>query len=350
MTVTHGMDTAAGLTAGAQLESGSQEIVRIATSVGQALYAFDWYGTDADDTRSTWDGTYRPDLDAVAAAVAEIARLIKAEAQAQDEASGEAATTAGAGALGFSGAPAGAPDPQTQRLIDRARASGLSGDALNRYTQQLAAMTPAERAALDPANFRGPQAVQPDGTTCGSSSLVMSRMINNPAYAMQVITGYDPTTGQTTGGTAQDRFAAEALAMHERTNAWHDRDGHLQPAWPMGLGTAPGPLANEMSAPGGSGVPGTQYDVDYVRWENPGSSYDKMLAATQAGHTVPVYVGNNIHPGHIVLVTGADANGNLTFYEPGGGQTVTVSRQQWESGQISLGGWDKPWAIVTPRN
>ena len=103
----------------------------------------------------------------------------------------------------------------------------------------------------------------------------MSRMINDPAYAMYVATGHDPVTGVTDPGTGAQRFAREALAMHERTNAGTDRDGDRQLPWPRSWGTQPWALANEMSAAGGSGVPGTTYRVHAVRLENRGSSFDR---------------------------------------------------------------------------
>ena len=201
----------------------------------------------------------------------------------------------------------------------------------------------------DPSTFRGPGAVQPDQTTCGSSCLVMSRMINHPAYAKYVATGYDPATAATDARSPRQRFADQSLEMHERTNAGTDRAGNRQMRWPKRYGTQPWALANEMSAEGGSGVPGTTYQVDAVRFEDSGSSFDKMVGASRAGHTVPVYVGNKIRPGHIVLVTATDGD-SLTFYEPSSGRTVNVTRDQWQQDQINgLGGWSRPWAIVVPR-
>ncbi len=343
-----GMDTVAGLATGDQLENGSREITALATRLEGLLHTFDWTGPDAERVRSSWSTTERPMLDRASQFVAALAALIRQEAQAQDAASGE---TSGAAAVVPAALTGAAADPRAARidaLVQRAQSSGLRGEPLQRYADRLGQLAPEQLAALDPASFRGADAVQPDGTTCGSASLVMSRMVNNPAYAMSVLTGYDPVTGQTTGGTPRDRFAAESLAMHERTNAWHDRDGNLNPAWPMGLGTHPDDVAREMSASSGSGVPGTAYQVDYVRLDDRGASFDAMSSAAQAGHTVPVFVGSPGMPRHVVLVTGAES-GALTFYEPGEGRTVTVTREQWLNDRSQLGGWDKPWAIVVPR-
>ena len=343
-----GMDTVAGLATGDQLENGAREITALAVRLEGWLHAFDWTGPDAERVRDSWSAHERPLLERASQFVAALSVLIRQEAQAQDVASGE---TIGSAAAASAALTVAAADPRAARIdamVQRAQAAGLRGEALQRYADRLGQLTPDQVAALDPATFRGVDAVQPDGTTCGSASLVMSRMVNNPAYAMSVLTGYDPVTGQTAGGTPRERFAAESVAMHERTNAWHDRDGDFNPAWPMALGTHPDDVAREMSATGGSGVPGTTYQVDYVRLEDRAASFDKMASAAQAGHTVPAFVGSPGMPRHVVLVTGAES-GALTFYEPGEGRTVTVTREQWLNDRSHLGGWDKPWAIVVPR-
>ena len=66
---------------------------------------------------------------------------------------------------------------------------------------------------------------QPDHTSCGSSVLVMLRMLD---------------------GEEVDDFAGEALATRRRTNALHDRRAHLQLPWPAGLGTRPAALIREV--------------------------------------------------------------------------------------------------------
>ncbi|HXH78874.1 hypothetical protein [Nocardioides sp.] len=343
-----GMDTVAGLASADQLENGSREIAALASRLEALLHAFDWTGRDAERVRDSWSTTERPMLDRASQFVAALGAQIRQEAHAQDAASDQTSGAAAAAPVALTVAAADPRAGQIGALVQRAQASGLRGEALQRYADRLGQLTPERIAALDPARFRGADAVQPDGTTCGSSSLVMSRMVNNPGYAMSVLTGYDPVTGQTTGGTPRDRFAAESLAMHERTNAWNDRDGNFNPAWPMGLGTHPNDVAREMSAGGGSGVPGTTYEVDFVRLDDRGASFDSMSSAAQAGHTVPVFVGSPGLPRHVVLVTGAES-GALTFYEPGEGRTVTVTREQWLNDSSHLGGWDQPWAIVVPR-
>jgi uncharacterized protein YukE len=244
-------------------------------------------------------------------------------------------------------AAAGGPDARA--WIMAAVASGLTGTALANYAAQLAKVDPAD---LDPAHWRegdhwNGERNQPDDYTCGSSSLVMARMENDPAFAMWVLTGYDPTTGQTTPGTSEQRFDQAALEMHVRTNLPVDRDGGPQLPWPPQWGTQPWAVAAEMSAEGGSGVPGTDYGVQAVDPGDPGASFDAMVRASEDGHTVPFYDGDETRPGHVALVTGSDGD-TVTVYEPWDGRTVTVSRDDWVAGTVDVAGWQEPWFVVVP--
>lgn len=87
MTVTHGMDTAAGRVAGEQLDTGAQEIRELAGRLDALLHSFDWTGSDAERVRETWQVQERPDLDAAAGHLSGLAALLRAEAEAQDGAS-----------------------------------------------------------------------------------------------------------------------------------------------------------------------------------------------------------------------------------------------------------------------
>jgi uncharacterized protein YukE len=239
-------------------------------------------------------------------------------------------------------------DPAARAWIMAAVASGLSGDALTRYAHQLGELSPSELRDLDPGSFRGDDATQPDQTTCGSSSLVMSKMENDPAYAMWMQTGYDPLMGETDPRTPEERFADESEAMHVRTNLPLDRDNDLQFPWPPQAGTQPWALAAEMSADGGSGVPGTSYDVSVVDPDNRGSSFDAVVRASEDGSTVPIYVGDDTRPGHVTLVTASEGGDSLSVYDPSNGSTITVSRDDWVNGTLDVAGWSEPWFVVVP--
>ncbi|MDT9592070.1 hypothetical protein RDV89_03275 [Nocardioides zeae] len=232
--------------------------------------------------------------------------------------------------------------------ILQAVASGMSGETLDNYVAHLATMDRDEIEDLDPLTQQGSALVQPDQTTCGSSSLVMAKMLNDPAYALWMQTGYDPATGETDDRSFAERFGDESLAMHDRTNAATDRDGDRQQEWPDFLGTAPWGVSNEMSADGGSGVPGTEYGSDVVNPLSPGDSYDAIQAANESGHAVPLYVGDQWSPRHVVLVTGTDGD-DLTIFDPADGRTTTVSRADFEAGTLGVSGWDQPWVGVVPQ-
>ncbi len=191
--------------------------------------------------------------------------------------------------------------------IMAAVASGMDGSTLDNYLEHLGGMTPQEIEALDPTGFRDGKAGQPDDTTCGSATLVMSRMMNDPAYAMWILTGYDPVTGTQTGDGSEagqdQRFADAALDMHDKTNSWW-QNGQPQVPWPEAWGTTPGAVLNEMNH-GQSGVPGAGYDMQYVDPGDRVATYDRIVAASENGHTVPMFVGSDTAPRHVVLVTGS---------------------------------------------
>ncbi|PZS36686.1 MAG: hypothetical protein DLM59_00545 [Pseudonocardiales bacterium] len=243
---------------------------------------------------------------------------------------------------------AAAGSDQARAWILAAVASGTGIVALGRFAGQLSKMSPEQLKNLDPTSWPTGSFVQPDETTCGSSSLVVSRMINDPAYAMYITQGFDPLTGQTSTLSTADRFQDASLAMHDQTNGVVDHGGNIQPPWPEALGTTPAGVAHQMAGQGGSGIPGSGYGTDLTDPSNPGADYDHIVAATQDGQTVPLYVGNADAPRHIVLVT-ASSNDSLTIYDPSAGQMIDVSRADFESGHLNVAGWSQPWLAVTPR-
>ncbi|AWB92915.1 WXG100 family type VII secretion target [Aeromicrobium chenweiae] len=226
-------------------------------------------------------------------------------------------------------------------------ASGLTGSDLDAYAAQLATMTPDQMAALDPTTADDGTYTQPDQTTCGSATLVMSKMLNDPAYAMYIATGRHPVTGQTSPLSPSELFDAESLAMHQQTNAFRDHAGNPQVPWIDEIGTSPWGVAHQMAGEGGSGIPGSDYGLDLTDPSRPGADYDHIVAATEDGQTVPLYVGDDKSPRHVVLVT-SSSDDTLTIYEPSAGRTITVTRDEFERGDVDVAGWDKPWLAVTP--
>lgn len=270
-----------------------------------------------------------------------------------------------------------APDDVRRGWVLAAVAAGMTGPALARYARRLSAMTPKELSLMDgtvtevdqEGNRRQvPVFTQPDNTTCGSSSLVMARMLNDPGYAMYIATGYDPHTDQQVpaiGGNLpqmndpaleqpQRRFHQAAMDMHLQTNGPRN-NGDWQVPWPGTVGTQPWAAANQMS--GSSGVAGSDYTVQFVDPTDRAYTYDKIVDAADNGHAVPVYSYDIVTPAtesgaHVVLVVGTDGD-DLKVYDPGPGEVKTVTRGDFVDAPEGRGpktlGWDRPMAAVLPK-
>jgi hypothetical protein len=168
---------------------------------------------------------------------------------------------------------------------------------------------------------------QPDQRTCGPTSLVVARILLDEEYAERA--------------TDPDTFRSEVLALHRRVTSAQDSAGRLQFPWPAFFGTPPWAVARQMQA-----ITGQRYDSDLVT-SGRTAAFDRIAAATAAGHRVPVYVGNTWLPRHVVLALGV-ADDELRFYEPSRGRLVDVSRQAFADARLGLAGWDRPWVVVLP--
>lgn len=236
-------------------------------------------------------------------------------------------------------------DPERKAWILAAIGSGLSGTALVAYARRLASLNPEQVRALDPIREDNAcQFVQPDGATCGSSVIVMSRMLNDPAYAMYIQTGIDPrgVLPDATGTSPGKRFGDAALAMHDETNRW----------WPKFLGTLPGAVDDQMSHPDHpAGVPGTTYRSRLVDPKAPEVTYDAILDAVSRGHIVPLYCYGINQPGtgaHVTLIVGASGD-TVTVYDPGRGGTFTMTRDEFNRGDLrGPTTWTTPLSVGLP--
>ncbi|CAN7478219.1 hypothetical protein [Knoellia sp. LjRoot47] len=265
---------------------------------------------------------------------------------------------------------AAAPDDTARGWLLAAIAAGATGATLLNYSTKLGQLSPAQRRALDPTTHPGILR-QPDGTTCGSSSLLLASMLNDPLYAMRVLTGYDPRTGQQVpdpgpvpndrnplgpGATPEqiamhNRFQHDAIDLHHQTNGLTTHDGKFNGWWPEAAGTSPGSAARQMSGDGGSGT-GGDYETRYVDPGDPGDAYDRIARAVDNGQAVPVYTydvdGTDNAGSHIVLVTGTE-DGNLRVYEPESGETRTTTREDFVNRDLGGSmGWDKPLVAILP--
>jgi hypothetical protein len=189
----------------------------------------------------------------------------------------------------------------------------------------------------------GDQFHQPDQTTCGSSSLVMAKMLNTPAYG-DTILGADPPDP----AAVKQRFDEAVLAMHDTTSGFIDSEGLWQLPWPEQLGTAPWAVARQMGADGGSGLPGSNYRIHLANPLVPDRTYDAVTAAVDAGQSVPMFIGNNVMARHVVLVTGHTADDGLSIYDPSCGQWVSASRAAYVGSELGVAGWNRPWFSILP--
>lgn len=242
---------------------------------------------------------------------------------------------------------------QQRAWIMSAVASGADMDTLRNFAGKVNGMSPDELARLDPTKYMAESAwrdakghgvfSQPDPTTCGSASLVTAKMVNDPVYALKVMTGYDATTGLDDGaGSGGDvvhkRFGDEATVMHDRTNM----------VWPERLGTSPWGAAEQMSD--GSGVSGTEYGVHLADPANSGGEFERIAATVQSGQVVPLYVGDGLVPRHVVLAVGSQGD-SLQIYEPSTGKTYSVPRSELANDRAKegFGRWSEYWGAVLPQ-
>ncbi|MET1132341.1 MAG: hypothetical protein ABWX60_02840 [Aeromicrobium sp.] len=208
-------------------------------------------------------------------------------------------------------------------------------------------MSPTERRALDPTthprDFR-----QPNDTSCGAASLVVSRMIHDQTYALWLTTGYDAQADATDPTSFAERWTAEVITMHRRVTSLRDHDGDLQWPWLRVVGTSPWGAARQMTGLGGSGRTGHEYEARTLDPDDLAAEFDLVLAAVQAGHTVPLYVGDEVRPGHVVLAVRTRGE-QLEVFEPSAGRIVRVARDEFTTCRFMLGGWSVPWFAVLPR-
>jgi hypothetical protein len=73
-----------------------------------------------------------------------------------------------------------------------------------------------------------------------------------------------------------------------------------------------------------------------------------VVSGVRAGHPVPVYVGSRMLPRHVVLALEGDSDA-VEVYDPARGTPRTVARAAFEHGEMSIGSWDQPWFVVSPR-
>lgn len=202
------------------------------------------------------------------------------------------------------------------------------------------------------AGVQGP--VQQTGTTCGSASLTVARMLVDPAFSRWVTDGIPK--GAQDGEPADPRTPAERFAASEqvamaRTNDLVGAGGHLQLPWPKALGTPPWGARRELEH--GAAETGGDYHVAWLRHLGRSGlerAYAALRVRVRPGRPALLYVGNAWLPRHVVLVVppavGSPVESSLEVYEPSAGQVVDLPQQPFVERHLAVAGWDQPWAAV----
>ncbi|WP_067500571.1 hypothetical protein [Actinoplanes sp. TFC3] len=216
-----------------------------------------------------------------------------------------------------------AASPDTQGYVAEAFAAGHSMAEVTAFAAVIAGrsrrwlssrLNPVDPAASGPVLFRANLLSQYDATTCGSTAIVVARVLVDPLYALWLTTGGRPGTAE----ESDQRFSTRLRTEERRV---HDETGLL---WPQLAGTPPWGVTERLNRdPAGLGahyrwIP-TVGDIPLLNT----AVLRRAFAAAGQGYPVPFLIGDVI-PRHYVLLVRHDARGAL-FYEPTKGEVVVVS-------------------------
>lgn len=170
---------------------------------------------------------------------------------------------------------------------------------------------------------------QPDARSCGAASMVVARMLQQPAYAETM---------------DREMFRTETLRTHGHLTSPRGVGGVAQLPWPRALGTPPWAVRRELAR-----LTGLDYRVRQARLAT-AAAWSRLeaglFAGLPTGAPVALYVGSRWLPRHVVLAMDA-RDGAVRCYEPGSGHVRTMERDAWTRHVLRLG-WPVPWAIVAP--
>ncbi len=211
-------------------------------------------------------------------------------------------------------------------------ATAIHGKSETWLRQHLSLVSPGDTGDV---TFAGRSVDQYNGTTCGSTSIMIARAMNDPLYAITLTT--DGHGNGLTGDEFEARIAAEEERIHNATD----------PSWRHPIGTMPWGMNDEMNAH--AGAFGTNYDWRWVDDTDGGSvngALDDAVGAVDGGYTVPILIGDS-YPAHYVLLVGHEGS-DLVFYEPTAGRMVRVSESDFRDGNMSALGFEHVQGVVTP--
>ncbi|MGP3963090.1 WXG100-like domain-containing protein [Nonomuraea sp. 3N208] len=185
-------------------------------------------------------------------------------------------------------------------------------------------------------SVNGVELEQQNQTTCGSTAIMVARAMNDPLYALSLTT--DENGNSLSPTELREKFTAEQNRIHDSTNT----------VWPQSLGTSPWGLTDEMNQHADSF--GAKYDWRLVDDTSAGSvnpALNDAVGAVDAGHTVPVLIGDS-YPAHYVLLVGHEDD-DLIFYNPLTAEMVRVSEDDFRNGNVSGLGYTHVQGVVTPK-
>jgi len=212
---------------------------------------------------------------------------------------------------------------------------------------------------------RGP--VQQSPVTCGSTSLIVARMLVDPVCAGWVVEGgpsHDLPAGYALPGgrnlpggrerpvadTQDQRLAALEQVVLTRTNSVRGPGGRLQLPWPRRLGTPPWGARSELES--GAAEIGARYELAWCRLggeERLRRHHDELRQRVRQGRPAILYVGSTWVPRHVALVLPAASGGGVDVYDPATGGVQALPVDTFVTRRLELAGWDLPWCLVLPR-
>lgn len=184
---------------------------------------------------------------------------------------------------------------------------------------------------------------QQSATTCGPNTLAMFRVLVDADYARAV-------DGQVNAGGWGRLEVALARAANSVTRGV---------PWPRAFGTLPWAVARLLGLLRLDG-PASRLSWQVHRLCVPADGSTAEAAAAlhevlstlgrwcDAGLPLPLYVGNDRLPRHVVLLLEVTAD-RVVLYDPAAGAPVTLPRPGVEHADAPIAGWRRLWCVLTPR-
>lgn len=169
-------------------------------------------------------------------------------------------------------------------------------------------------------------------TTCGSTCLVVARMLTDPAYAERV---------------RRHGLVPEELVVRNRTNRLLASPVSWQLPWPRALGTPPWGAGHELARVLGLRRRAVRWHV--VRWAGRAGRAELLRAwETSLASDGPVllYVGSRWLPRHVTMLVPAADGAGVDVFEPSAGEVLELDLAAFIDGRVSLAGWSTPWLVV----